>query len=139
MKRLASACVVLGLVALVLVALAGCRGETPQKKSVPPKAPASASTPGAAAGSAAPDSTGVVPAKPAEDKPASASAGSGQDTGGPRGGRGGARSSPGPRAGDARAGNAGAGQHTEEIQAVVEKKLPDDSKPDDGKSPPAKP
>ena len=134
MKRLASACVVLGL-----LALAGCQKETPQKGPAPTKPPSPTSTPAAAAGSAAPDSTGVVPAKPAEDKPASARPGSGQDTGGPRGGRGGARSSPGPRAGDAPAGNAGAGQHTEEIQAVVEKKLPDDSKPDDVKKPPAKP
>jgi len=134
MKRLALACVVLGLAALT-----ACQKEAPQKGPAPAKPQAYSFTPATTPGSGAGESTGVVPAKPPEDRPASANLDLRKIRQGPRAGRDGARSSPGPRAGDAPAGNAGAGQHTEEIQAVVEKKLPDDSKPDEGKKPPAKP
>jgi hypothetical protein len=130
MKRLALACVV-----LAVLALAGCQKEAPQKGSAPAKPQAPPSTPGTAPGSPAGESTGLVPAKPAEDKPASR--GPAPEARGPRAGRGGVVVSPAPRGAGAPAGEGA--PHTEEIQAVVEKKLPDDSQPDDVKKSPAKP
>ena len=119
MKRLALACVVLGL-----VALAGCHPHTPPKGPAPPKSPAPPAVPDESSKSPAPRPTDLAPAKSADDGPTSP-------------GRGPAPEGPGPRGAGAPAGEGA--QHTEEIQAVVEKKLPDDSTPDDGKSPPAKP